>query len=120
MGLERQDLELRGRRNQVDQPITFHLFGFTQRVIQWHSGTGGATVSKPVGRYDVKEMGLPNDSISSIKVTPGYRVIVYEHGNFGGRSRTFTSDVPCLADVREGNWNWNWNDQISSYVVEVM
>jgi hypothetical protein len=49
-----------------------------------------------------------NDKISSVRVFGGAQVIVYEHENFGGASRTFTGDVSNLRD---------WNDKITSFQV---
>ena len=49
-----------------------------------------------------------NDKISSVRVFGNAQVIVYEHDNFGGASRTLTGDVPNLRD---------WNDKITSFQV---
>ena len=49
-----------------------------------------------------------NDKISSIQVPQGWKIILYEHENFGGRSLTLTSDWTVRA------WNDFWNDRISS------
>ncbi len=46
-----------------------------------------------------------NDKISSIRVFGRAQVIIYEDENFGGASRTITSDVPNLGE---------WNDRITS------
>ena len=78
-----------------------------------HCDYGGGAVSRPVGRYDMSELGVGNDIISAVKVAPGYQVTVYEHMNFGGRSQTFTTDMPCLKTTPQGYWN----DMVSSYVV---
>lgn len=53
------------------------------------------------------------DCISSIKVAPGWRAIVYEDRNFQGRSLELTQDVPNLALV-PGNCSGTFNDCISS------
>ena len=81
-----------------------------------HCNFVGRSVSKPVGRYNLNEMGIDNDMISSIKVKPGFRVTVYEHSNFSGSNRIFMGDVPCLVSEKI-NKNKNWNDLISSFVV---
>jgi hypothetical protein len=47
-----------------------------------------------------------NDAVSSLKVLDGWFLTVYEHGDYGGRSRTFTGDTPWI-----GN---DWNDLVSS------
>jgi hypothetical protein len=50
-----------------------------------------------------------NDRISSIRFFGrARRIVVYEHENYGGSSRTYTGDVPGLG---------NFNDKISSFEV---
>jgi len=48
------------------------------------------------GSYDVNNMGVPNDSIRSVKVSPGYRVLLYEDANFQGKKLTLERDSPNL------------------------
>jgi len=50
-----------------------------------------------------------NDRISSFQVFGRAQVIVYEHENFGGASRSFTGDVSNLRD---------WNDKITAIQVQ--
>ncbi len=61
------------------------------------------------GRYDLHQIGLPNDSISSVKVPEGLRVTLFQHHRFGGRKVVFTEDASNLG---------SFNDQTSSIVVE--
>lgn len=73
----------------------------------------GTQTGLPIGRYtfaDLKSLGIKNDDISSLKVSPGYRVTLYEHDNFQGASAVRTEDQSCL-----GN---EWNDRASSMIVE--
>jgi hypothetical protein len=70
----------------------------------------GLKSSLPPGNWDMNIMGIPNDSISSIKVPAGYTVIIYEHAGFSGQSLSLTSDEPALG-------NKGWNDIISSIKV---
>ncbi len=49
---------------------------------------------------------LPNDSICSLRVRPGYRVTLYEHAELLGKSLTVEKDTPSLGDA--------WNRQASS------
>lgn len=69
-----------------------------------------ADFDDPVKAYlseiDDPHLGKYNDEISSIQVAPGWKVTVYEHGNFGGWSKTFTSDT--------GYVGGSYNDEISS------
>lgn len=53
---------------------------------------------------------LNNDAASSIKVSPGYEIVIYEHDNFSGASLVFDSDVANLAD-------YGFNDRLSSMEV---
>ncbi|GEJ45319.1 hypothetical protein [Chryseobacterium sp. ON_d1] len=53
---------------------------------------------------------LCNDMISSIKVPAGFKVTIFEHKDFGGRSRVLYTDTPYL-----GN---DWNDIITSFIIE--
>lgn len=49
------------------------------------------------GEYDLFDaFELPNDSIRSIRVRPGYRVVLYEHAEFGGDSLAIEADVPLF------------------------
>lgn len=73
----------------------------------------GPAVNLPIGRYtlaDLQTLGLNNDDISSIKVSPGYRVTLYEHDNFQGASASRATDLACFYD--------GWNDRVSSIIVE--
>ena len=54
--------------------------------------------------------GVVNDDVSSIKVEPNTKVIIYEHDRFQGKSVEITSDVPSLRTV-------DMNDKISSVKV---
>ena len=77
------------------------------------SGYRKQCVVKGTGQYpNPAAIGLPNDSISSIKVGNNVRAILCQHDNFGGICETFESDDPDLSDNRVGN------DQVSSLKVE--
>jgi hypothetical protein len=58
----------------------------------------GAVSELEIGEYDLNSMGIRNDSISSVRVPSGLKVILYEHGNFQGRTFELTSDTPCLVN----------------------
>lgn len=62
-----------------------------------------------VGDYNLAALqakGVRNDVISSLKVTQGYKVILYMDDNFTGTSSTLTSDSSCF--------NATWNDKVTS------
>ena len=68
------------------------------------------------GKYNINEMGIPNDSLSSVKVPKGIRVTLFEHGDFQGRKLVLEADEPCLLNrTVEG---LNFNDQASSIFIE--
>jgi hypothetical protein len=55
-------------------------------------------------------VGVPNDSISSIKMPAGVIVLMYEHDDFKGKEAEFKVDMKDLRAV-------DWNDRASSIVV---
>ena len=64
-----------------------------------HCGYKGAIWELGVGNYNwVGDVGIPNDSISSVIVPSGLTVVLYQHANGGGRSIKLTSDRWCLVD----------------------
>jgi hypothetical protein len=76
-------------------------------------GYSGACVVKPIGRYATAEqIGLPNDSISSLKIGSNVRAVVCEHYNFSGTCSTFFYDDSNLSNDAIGN------DRITSVRVE--
>jgi hypothetical protein len=71
----------------------------------------------PVGSYGTLDIGegyyniaeFDNDVISSVKVSEGYQITLFEHADFKGRTWTYTKDVPYI-----GN---DANDKASSFRV---
>lgn len=59
------------------------------------------------------EIGLPNDSISSVMVGSNINVVLYVHGGLTGQSITFTSNNPDLTDDWIDNI-YSWNDNTTS------
>ena len=74
----------------------------------------GYRVNLEAGRHydleDLKSLGSPNDSISSIRVANGFKAIVYQHHHFGGISYEIINDVSDLRTL-------NFNDEISSVII---
>lgn len=63
------------------------------------------------GMYDLFEnFNIPNDSICSIKVRPGYSLTLFEHAGFKGKSQTWSEDAPSLDGF--------WRRQASSLEVQ--
>lgn len=75
-----------------------------------HCDYQGWNYSYGIGEYS--SVPFPNDRLSSVKVPKGLKVILYEHGGFGGRSLELTSDESCLVGK-------NFNDITSSFKVLV-
>ena len=79
----------------------------SQVTLYQDSDYRGTSRSFGVGRYNYT--GISNDSLSSIRVPAGLKVILFEHGNFGGNRCVLVQDTPNMAGA---------NDKISSFVVE--
>lgn len=78
-----------------------------------HSNYGGWAVSLPEGTYDYSDIiakGIKNDAISSLKVSSGYKVTLYDNEGFKGTSKEFTGDASYV-----GN---EINDKTSSIKIE--
>ncbi|HSX62283.1 MAG TPA: phosphatidylinositol-specific phospholipase C domain-containing protein [Tahibacter sp.] len=71
--------------------------------------TGRMQILRP-GSYNLSDLNLDNDSISSLRVGSGYRITLHEHSNFGGDDRTYTADASSLG---------GFNDDASSIEVSV-
>ncbi len=75
---------------------------------------GGASIKYGVGAHNYNEIRRNNpgdDDISSVKIDPGYRVILYWDPNYKGRSLVLTRDTPNFLI-------YGANDQTSSLRVE--
>ncbi|MDF2455176.1 MAG: type sorting protein [Cytophagaceae bacterium] len=69
---------------------------------------GGYTGGLDLGNYTLAQLqarGIQDNDITSFKITPGFKVTVYDGDNFTGTSKEYTADINWLAD---------WNDKISS------
>ena len=81
----------------------------------------GAAVNLPVGDYTLAALqsrGILNDDVSSLKVSSGYEVVLYESDNFSGAALTVGSaGSTCLVGNALGTGNWN--DKTTSLKVRV-
>lgn len=78
-----------------------------------HSNYGGWAVSLEEGSYDYKDIlakGIVNDQISSLRVSDGYKVTIYDDEGFKGKSKEFTSDASYVGE--------EMNDKTSSIKIE--
>lgn len=75
----------------------------------------GWSASFPVGTYDYNAFiarGAVNDQTTSVRVPAGYKVVLYEHGDFTGTTVTLTADTPSLVPL-------SFNDKASAVVVSL-
>jgi len=77
--------------------------------IYMHRDFKGKYQSLGIGSYNMAQLRIGNDQLSSMRVPRGYKVRVYEHANFKGRYRDFYG-----SSVFVGN---QWNDKVSSIKV---
>ncbi len=82
---------------------------------------GGYAVNLAPGNYDMAQLialGVPNDDISSLKVSPGYEVILYQNINFSGDAYVFRNDFSCLVNLSLNGQPLNLNDWTTSLIVQ--
>ena len=73
----------------------------------------GKAVTLSEGEYNLSRMGLYNlkdNDMSSLKVTPGFKVTIYEDDNFKGKSKSYIASESFVGE--------DWNDKMSSLKVE--
>ena len=60
---------------------------------------GGDCVKRSIGFYsNAVQMGLPDNSVSSVRVGAGVRAVLCSDSNFGGVCETFSAHDPDLGD----------------------
>ena len=82
----------------------------TKVIIYQDSNYNGASQVLTEGSYDYPSLTIGNDQLSSLRVPPGMKVTLYEHGAFNGRTKVFTQDTPWVGD--------DFNDITSGVKVE--
>jgi hypothetical protein len=84
-------------------------------TVYQHCSYGGYAIPLPVGTYTLANLlsrgMLKDNDISSLRVTSGYRVILYDGDNATGATLTKTADDDCLV-------NDSFNDRATSVRVE--
>ncbi|EAY30807.1 thioredoxin fold domain-containing protein [Microscilla marina] len=84
--------------------------GTRSRIVLYEdSNYRGNKQSVGIGSYNVNQIRIGNDKLSSIRIPRGYKVRIYEHANFRGRYRDFTSSSAFVGTA--------WNDKASSLKV---
>ncbi len=100
-GPARVQLQVQTQTVNVGQPT----------VVLYRDGNfAGAWQAMQPGRYDIGQLTIGNDQLSSLRVPPGWTVTVYDLRGFNGRARVFTQDTPWV-----GN---DFNDIASSIIVD--
>lgn len=95
---------------QANNPTPFVLSGVRFFQDTDYGGTGSQYIAK--GNYTLAQLaakGVPNDWSSSVRIPPGWKVILYSDDNFTGTSWTLTSDTQNFPGLSP-----NPNDQVSS------
>lgn len=91
-------------------PMAFNAQAFQKVATLYQDAQfGGNNVSLEEGEYtltQLTEKGVRNDDITSLKVTPGFKVILYKDDNFSGDTKEVTGELDNLGD--------DWNDQATS------
>ncbi len=70
---------------------------------------GGFSGGFAVGDYNLaklRALGVNDDAISSLRITQGFKALLYQDDNFGGGVTEINSDNACL--------NTTWNDKVTS------
>lgn len=63
------------------------------------------------GLYNLGDLTIGNDALSSLQIPSGWTVTIYADANFGGSTLSFMGSVPSLVP-------YGWNDRASSIRVE--
>jgi uncharacterized protein with FMN-binding domain len=83
----------------------------TSPVVYKDGSYSGTSQTLHPGLYNVSDLTVGNDAVSSLTVPSGWTVTLYEDSNFSGGTVSFTSNVSALS-------SYSWNDKASSIRVE--
>ena len=79
---------------------------------------GGKAIGLPTGSYSLAQMrtlGVSDNDISSLRINPGYDVVLFTDDQLAGSRLTLTGDIACLTGNALGGGTWN--DQTTSLLV---
>lgn len=99
--------------NKTSSLIIEQLENVMPMITVYQDDFSGPAKSLPAGRYDYPYLGIGNNSLSSIRIPRGFRVTLYEHSAFEGRTLELRRDAHT--DLLIAN---NFNDVATSMVVE--
>lgn len=80
-------------------------------VIYQHPDYQGSSQELREGSYDLGSLTMGNNVLSSLKVSDGMKVTLYEEENFKGTERSFIEDTPNMT-------TYNFDNKTSSIKVE--
>ncbi|MBI5030229.1 MAG: hypothetical protein HZB51_06865 [Chloroflexi bacterium] len=106
-----------GKKNLIVTSIQQCLPGPDQAAFFVDWNYKGSCVVKNIGSYDnVDQMGIPNDSLSSLMVGANVKATVCMHGGQTAPCVEFTEDSPNISNQSMGGYSAN--DQTTSFRVE--
>ncbi len=92
-------------------PNNYPYSGNQPVIIYTDTDYKGQSVSLLPGMYNtMAQVNFPDNALSSLTVPAGYRVVIYEFENFGGKEYTIT-------DSKTKFYISGWNDKTSSIAV---
>lgn len=111
-------------RNRIGSIIIEEKYGSNPGYTQPGGGSGDVVIIYADGSYRGQSAsllpgtyrnmadagGFPDNALSSLQLPPGFRVVLYEFENFGGKSYTIT-------ESKTGFTISGWNDKTSSIAV---
>jgi len=84
--------------------------GHCAAIIYEHANYRGRYQCLQEGRYNVEDLTIGNDTLSSVRVSRGNIVHLYKHRDFSGRRGVLKKDSAFVGD--------SWNDIVSSIIVQ--
>ena len=101
-----------GSATQQWKLVDYKPQGYAVATVYKDADYKGSSLGLPEGSYNATDLalyGIGADQISSLRVTPGYRVILYDGDNFDGENVSYTGDT---------NHFPSFNDKTSSIRIE--
>lgn len=89
------------RKQRLDVVVLYDGINYTGNAK--YLGKGGYATPEEIG-------GLANDTISSIKIPSDFKVVLWEHNNYGGRNQLLNESTPDLGAM-------NFSDLTSSIFI---
>lgn len=81
-------------------------------VIYRHVNFEGASQELDKGSYNITDLAIGNDTLSSLRVPPGMKVTLYSNAEYQGNAKVFTQDTAWVG--------LDFNDRTSSIKVETV